>query len=197
MFNTIPRSLIGALLVAGVLSGCTLAPKYERPAAPVAGVFVGGSAQSQSQQDATAIGWRQFFPDQRLQALIEEALDNNRDLRTAALNIEQARAQYDITAADAYPNLNGNLARSSGRSAASQSATGQSVTSTGYTVGLNLAAFEIDYLGAVRTLKDAALATYLATEEARQSAQISLVSQVAQAYLSEQSYAEQQAIAQQ
>ncbi|WP_092414700.1 efflux transporter outer membrane subunit [Collimonas sp. OK307] len=192
----LPKKLTGALLLAGVLSGCTMAPTYVRPEAPVAGSYP-AAADGQAQLDAAALGWRQFFPDQRLQALIASALENNRDLRTAALNIEQARAQYDITASDALPHLEGNFSRTRGRTAADQLVPGQPAVGTAYSVGLNMTSFELDFFGRVRSLKDAALASYLATEEARQSAQISLISQVAQAYLTEQSYAEQQRLAEQ
>ncbi|WP_425514449.1 efflux transporter outer membrane subunit [Collimonas antrihumi] len=192
----LPKQLTGALLLAGVLSGCTMAPTYVRPEAPVAGSYP-AAAGGQAQLDAAALGWRQFFPDQRLQALIASALENNRDLRTAALNIEQARAQYDITASDALPHLNGNFSRTRGRTAADQLVPGQPAVGTAYSVGLNMTSFELDFFGRVRSLKDAALASYLATEEARQAAQISLISQVAQAYLTEQSFAEQQRLAQQ
>jgi multidrug efflux system outer membrane protein len=201
MFNMamtayLPKQLTGALLLAGVLSGCTMAPTYVRPEAPVAGSYP-AAADGQAQLEAVALGWRQFFPDQRLQTLIASALENNRDLRTAALNIEQARAQYDITASDALPHLNGNFSRTRGRTAADQLVPGQAAVGTAYSVGLNMTSFELDFFGRVRSLKDAALASYLATEEARQSAQISLISQVAQAYLAEQSFAEQQRLAQQ
>ena len=79
MFNLLPKQLTGALLLAGVLSGCTMAPTYVRPEAPVAGSYP-AAADGQAQLDAAALGWRQFFPDQRLQALIASALENNRDL---------------------------------------------------------------------------------------------------------------------
>ncbi|WP_211460723.1 efflux transporter outer membrane subunit [Collimonas silvisoli] len=193
---SLPKRLSGALLLAGVLSACSMAPTYVRPEAPVAGSYP-AAADGQAQLDAVALGWRQFFPDQRLQALITSALENNRDLRTAALNIEQARAQYDITASDALPHFNGNFSRTRGRTAADQLVPGQPAVGTSYQVGLNMTSFELDFFGRIRSLKDAALASYLATEEARQSAQISLVSQVAQAYLTEQSFAEQQRLAQQ
>jgi multidrug efflux system outer membrane protein len=93
--------------------------------------------------------------------------------------------------------LNGNFSRTRGRTAADQLVPGQAAVGTAYSVGLNMTSFELDFFGRVRSLKDAALASYLATEEARQSAQISLISQVAQAYLAEQSFAEQQRLAQQ
>ena len=190
------QQLSAALLVVGVLSGCSLAPTYERPQAPIAGSYTADN-QGQAAFDAASLGWRQFFPDQRLQALITAALENNRDLRTAALNIEEARAQYNISRADLLPNLNvtGNAART--RTPASQSATGAPSIGNSYQAGLAIPAYELDFFGRVRSLKDAALSSYLATEEAKQSAQISLVSQVAQAYLSERSNAEQLKLAQQ
>ncbi|QRX81027.1 efflux transporter outer membrane subunit [Glaciimonas sp. PAMC28666] len=198
MFNSLPKHLTSVLLLAGVLSGCSMAPTYVRPTAPVAGTFPAEEfAVKQSDADAVALGWRQFFPDQRLQSLIAAALVNNRDLRTAALNIEAASAQYNITAADALPNFDGNFSRSRARSAADQLLPGQAPVGTGYSVGLNMTAFELDFFGRVRSLKDAALASYLSTEEARLSVKITLVSQVAQAYLAERSYAEQQELAQQ
>ncbi|MGS0743990.1 efflux transporter outer membrane subunit, partial [Glaciimonas sp. GG7] len=199
MFNSFTQltKLTSTLLLAGVVSACSMAPTYVRPTAPVASSYPAEEfATTESTADAMTLGWRQFFPDQRLQALIAAALENNRDLRTAVLNIEAARAQYNITAADALPNFNGNFSRTNGRTAASQTINNTSVVGTGYTVGLNMTAFELDFFGRVRSLKDAALASYLSTEEARLSAQISLVSQVAQAYLAEQSFTEQQALAQ-
>jgi multidrug efflux system outer membrane protein len=193
-----------ALLAAGVLSACSLIPTYQRPAAPVDAAYpdaTGAAANATSaigaQREAATLGWREFFPDPRLQALIAAALENNRDLRTAALNIEEARAQYNITGADLLPNVNGAASAARTRTPAIQSVTGQPYISNNYQVGLSLASFELDFFGRVRSLNRAALSSYLATEEARQSVQISLVSQVAQAYLAERSYAEQQTIAQQ
>jgi multidrug efflux system outer membrane protein len=190
------QQLASVLAVAGVLGGCSLAPTYERPPAPVEAAYPADAGGSKELQ-AVNLGWRQFFPDQRLQALIVAALENNRDLRTAALNIEEARAQYQITRADLLPNLNVSGSASRARTAASQSLTGQSFISNSYQVGLAVPAYELDFFGRVRSLKDAALASYLSTEEAQKSAQISLVAQVAQAYLAERSYAEQLLLAEQ
>jgi multidrug efflux system outer membrane protein len=190
------NQLSAALLVVGVLSGCTLAPTYQRPQAPVEATY-SADAQGLPAHDAISMGWREFFPDQRLQALIRAALEHNSDLRTAILNIEQARAQYDISRADLLPSLNATSSATRTRYSASQSSTGAPITFRSYQVGVSVPAYELDFFGRVRSLKDAALATYLATEEARQSAQISLVAQVAQAYLAERSYAEQLKLAQQ
>ncbi|WP_019141881.1 efflux transporter outer membrane subunit [Noviherbaspirillum massiliense] len=194
MNEQLGRPLAIALLSASVLAGCSLAPTYVRPEAPVANAYP--TAEAQAAGDATAIGWRAFFPDPRLQALITAALENNRDLRIAALRIEEARAQYNIQSADQWPNLNANAAGSRSRTPADLSPTRTAVISNSYQVGLNLAAFELDFFGRVRSLKDAALAQYLATEEARRAAQISLVAEVAKAYLAERAFAEQEEIAQ-
>lgn len=195
------KQLTLSLLVAGVVSGCSMAPKYIRPDAPVAASYpvqseadAKGAAQ-QNPARASEIGWRNFFPDPRLQSLISMALTNNRDLRVAALRIEEARALYDIQSADLYPNLNVTATGQRGRTPASLSQTGTSVVSSQYQVGLGLAAFELDFFGRVRSLSNAALAQYLATEEAQRAAHISLVAEVAKAYLAERAYAEQLVLA--
>ncbi|MDB5763827.1 MAG: efflux transporter outer rane subunit [Herminiimonas sp.] len=195
MFNHLPRQLTIALLAAGGLAGCSLAPQFVRPEAPVAASYP-ASAAGQATRNANEIGWREFFPDQRLQVLIANALDNNRDLRTAALRIEEARAQYNIQSADLLPNLNGAASGSRARTPGSLTQSGNSTVSSSYQVGLSLASFELDFFGRVRSLNQAALAQYLATEEARQAVQISLVAEVAKAYLSERAFAEQLALAQ-
>ncbi|HEX2604623.1 MAG TPA: efflux transporter outer membrane subunit, partial [Oxalicibacterium sp.] len=191
------KTMTISLLLAGVLSGCSLAPKYVRPDAPVAASY---PTQEEAKQDdkalhAADIGWRNFFPDQRLQALIGLALNNNRDLRVAALRMEEARGLYNIQSADLLPHLDAVATGTRGRTPASISPTGTSVVSSNYQVGLSLAAFELDFFGRVRSLSNAALASYFATEEAQRSAQISLIAQVAKAYLAERAYAEQLALA--
>jgi multidrug efflux system outer membrane protein len=196
--------LTGALCAAGLLSACSLAPTFERPAAPVASAFPanppaadGKGAPAAGAKDAVDTGWREFFPDQRLQQLIATALDNNRDLRTAALRIEEARAAYNVTRADRLPNVNGSLSGTRARTPGFQNPiTGQPTVSERFDAGLSIPAFELDFFGRVRSLSEAALATYLSTDEARQAAQISLVAEVAKAYFTERAYAEQLALAQ-
>jgi multidrug efflux system outer membrane protein len=197
------------VLAAALLSACSMAPTYQRPAAPVAGEYPADTAGAGAktgfasvqagpgQKDAVDTGWRDYFSDPRLQALIAAALDNNRDLRTAALRIEEARAQYDIQSADRLPNLNANAAVSRAKTPAFLSPSGQTTISKRYDAGLAISAFELDFFGRVKSLNDAALAAYLATDEARQAAQIALVAQVAQAYYTERAYAEQYTLAQQ
>lgn len=190
------KQLTLTVLAASVLSACSMAPKYTRPDAPVAADYPAASAAADKQQRAYETGWRNFFPDQRLQALIGAALVNNRDLRVAALRIEEARAQYNIQSADLLPNLNGTFTGSRARTPASVSPIGVDSVSSAYQVGLSLASFELDFFGRVRSLNDAALASYLATEEAQRAAHISLVAEVAKAYLAERAFAEQQSLAQ-
>lgn len=183
-----------SLLVAGMLSGCSLAPHYVRPDAPVATSYP--AEATGTARRANELGWREFFTDPRLQAVIKTALDNNRDLRTAALRIEEARALYNIQSADLLPSLNGVASGSRSRVSSALSPTGASVVGSSYQVGLSLASFELDFFGRVRSLNDAALAQYLATAEARQAAHISLVAEVAKAYLAERAFSEQYALAQ-
>ena len=172
------------LVLALALTGCVnLAPKYERPAAPVAGAFptVEGTVSSGNTvaNEAPAnIAWQRFFTDPRLQQLISLALANNRDLRVSVLNIEQARAAYQIQRAAQLPTVsavaNENRVTTGGKDNA--------VTTT-YQAGFAMSAFEIDLFGRVRNLSQAALSQFLATEEARKTVQISLIAQVANTYL--------------
>ncbi|MES2296779.1 MAG: efflux transporter outer membrane subunit [Pseudomonadota bacterium] len=157
------------------LGGCiSMAPHYERPAAPVAATFPGAGTAAGGA--AAQTGWHDYFADARLRQLIELALANNRDLRVAILNIEQARAQYQIRRADMLPTVN--LGATGSRVPGSN----DSITSN-YTAGLMVSAFELDLFGRVRSLSNSAQAQYLATEEARKSTHISLVAAVANAYL--------------
>ena len=166
----------GALtLAAGLLSGCSFIPTHERPAAPVAAQFPGQAVAATAAQ--ADLPWQQFVADARLRELITLALANNRDLRVAALNMEQVRAQYQIRQADQFPTLN--LAASGSRQPTSSGG-----ISSSYSVGLAMSSWEIDFFGRVASLKEAALAQYLASEEARRSVQTSLVASVASTWLS-------------
>ncbi|WP_373923304.1 efflux transporter outer membrane subunit [Duganella sp. CF517] len=199
--------LATALLGAALLSACSLAPTYRRPDAPVAAAFpaddagkaakTGSAPAAAGQRDAVDTGWREYFNEPRLQQLIAAALENNRDLRTAALRIEEARALYNVQSADRLPNLNASVGATRAKTPATASPTGESTIGRRVDAGLSISSFELDFFGRVKSLNDAALAAYLATDEARQAAQISLVAQVAQAYFTERAYAEQYALAQQ
>ncbi|WP_175873160.1 efflux transporter outer membrane subunit [Burkholderia sp. BCC0397] len=182
-----------ALAAALFATGCTMAPHYKRPDAPVAQAFPSGGvyatqpaakagARSANGQAAAGIGWREFFVDPRLQRLIEIALKNNRDLRVSVLNIEAARAQYQITRAGLFPTLDGTGTGNIQRYPQGVSPTNQAYISRTYNVGLS-ASWELDLFGRIQSLKDQALAQYLATAQARKASEISLVSQVADQYL--------------
>ncbi|KVO23276.1 efflux transporter outer membrane subunit, partial [Burkholderia ubonensis] len=139
-------------------------------------------ARSANGQAAADIGWREFFVDPRLQRLIEIALNNNRDLRVAVLNIAAARAQYQITRADLFPKLDAVGTGDRQRLPNALTAVpGRNITTT-YNVGLQ-ASWELDLFGRLQSLKDQALAKYLATAQARKASEIALVAQVADQYL--------------
>ncbi|HEY9109841.1 MAG TPA: efflux transporter outer membrane subunit [Roseateles sp.] len=171
------KFLIPTLLAASLtLAGCAnLAPTYERPAAPVATQWPVPQATTAADAKAADLGWREFFTDPRLQALIEQALANNRDLRVAVLNVQRARAQYSVQRADRLPTV------AAGVGQTAQHAGG--ITTRQYTATLGTSAYELDLFGRVKNLTDAALQAYLGTEDARRSAQISLVAEVASSYL--------------
>jgi len=171
-----------------LLVGCTLAPEYTRPASPVPADWPTGDAYKDTRAATVAptgseLKWREFFTDKRLQKIIKTALNNNRDLRLAALNVEKARALYGIQRAELLPTVNATGSGSKERVSADLSSTGRAMTSERYGVNLGISSWEIDFFGRIRSLKDQALQEYLATEQARRSAQVSLVSAVANAYL--------------
>ncbi|HZV82450.1 MAG TPA: AdeC/AdeK/OprM family multidrug efflux complex outer membrane factor [Geobacteraceae bacterium] len=172
-----------------LLAGCnTMAPKYTQPTAPVPAEWpVGPAYQAEAAKPAPKpvadIPWREYYVDGQLQKLIELALKNNRDLRVAALNIERSRAQYQIRRAELFPNVDASAVGSFAGVSKDLSRSGQTETINEYTVGLGVSSYELDLFGRVRSLKDQALEQYLATEQAQQSVQISLVSEVAFSYL--------------
>jgi multidrug efflux system outer membrane protein len=176
------KLIVTPLALSMALAGCmSLAPDYERPAAPVASAFPAvpqaatASTSPVINQAPAAVAWQQFFADARLRQLIDQALVNNRDLRIAIANIEQARAQYRITRADRLPSVG--LGVSGNRQTVGED---QPINSQ-YQAGLQVTSFELDLFGRVRNLSEAALAQYLATEEARKTTQISLIASVANA----------------
>jgi len=184
------KSLLSLAVTAFVLSGCSLIPDYQRPETPVAAQFPQGPAYSPTQapnQAAAEQGWKQFFHDPALQQLIQTALENNRDLRVAALNIDAYAAQYNIQRADLFPAVSATGSGSRQRVPARSSQTGKESISNSYSATLGISSYELDLFGRVRALSEEALQKYFATEEARRSTQISLVASVATAYLTWQS----------
>jgi outer membrane protein, multidrug efflux system len=178
--------LLGVIVT--LLSGCTLAPEYTRPASPVPGDWPTGAAYNETKSAASAptapgLPWREFFTDERLQKIIETALKNNRDLRLAVLNVERARALYGVQRAELMPAVNAVGSGSKQLVPADLSTSGKATTVEQYSINLGISSWEIDFFGRIRSLKDRALEEYLATDQARRGAQILLVSAVANAYL--------------
>jgi len=182
------KTILVLAAIAVLVAGCTMAPKYEKPASPIPATWPTGQAYGKAKPLAGApaaadLVWRDVFPDGRLQKVVAMALENNRDLRLAVLNVERARALYGIQRAELFPAVDaaGNASRT--RVPADLSYSGVAGTSSQYSVSLGVSSWEIDFFGRLRSLKDAALEEYLATDEERRSAQLMLVSAVANAYL--------------
>ncbi len=192
--------VLPALLALVVASGCTLAPRYQRPAAPVASGFpipaTAAGAPAASGPAAADLGWRDVFGDARLQALVALALRENRDLRVAALNVELARAQYGIQRSLLLPTVGAGGRFTRARTAEDLSPTGRATTGSVYALDVGVTSYELDLFGRVRSLKDQALEQYLATEEAHRSAHLSLVAEVATQYLATRALDDQVALAQ-
>ncbi len=180
-----PLRALTVTLAATLLGACSMIPVFERPAAPVPASFPQAAPTEASAVAplADTIAWRDYFADERLREVIALALDNNRDLRVAALNIERARAQYGIQRADLFPSIAVSGGQSAQRVPADLSSTQQADINRQYSANLGFASYELDFFGRVRSLEEQALQTYLGTEEARRSAQISLVAEVANAWL--------------
>ncbi|MBC7860674.1 MAG: efflux transporter outer membrane subunit, partial [Burkholderiaceae bacterium] len=183
-----------ALAATALLSACSLAPVYERPANPGPAAWPAGPAYKAvdanadvnaiaAAKPAAEIEWRDFFADARLRKVIELALANNRDLRVSALNIEKARARYGIERAALMPTIAVSGGQSATRTPANLSQNGEAKITRQYSANLGAAAYELDFFGRVRSLSESALQQYLGTEEARRAQQISLVAEVAAAYL--------------
>jgi multidrug efflux system outer membrane protein len=168
------RKLFLACSVLAVLTvcSCTMIPHYQRPAAPVPTTFPGGGDQSSVAAD---IRWRDFFTDPRLKRLVELSLQNNRNLRVAALTVGQYRAQYRIQFAELLPTVD--VAGSYTRARSFRT------TSSEFTASVGTTSYEVDLFGRVRSLTGQALETYLAYDETRRSTEIMLVAQVASQYL--------------
>jgi len=192
--QTMLQRSVMTLALATALAGCAnLAPDYQQVAAPVPADWsqqvngrqiVAANGERAAQTNAAdAIGWRQFFLDARLQKVIEQSLANNRDLRVAALNIERARAQYRIADADRFPDIGVTGTSSASRTPAGVSTSGRATVTRQQSVTLGISSYELDFFGRIKNLSDAALETYRYQEETRRSTHISLVAEVATAWL--------------
>ena len=175
------------LVAAFALSGCTMVPRYQRPSAPVATQYPGVTTTAETH--ASDIAWRDFIAEERLRKIIELALANNRDLRVAILNVEQSRAQYRIARSASFPAVD---------AGASYTRSGNfHTTDNVWSASIGTTAYEVDLFGRVRSLNHEALEKFLATDEARRSAQIALVGEVATQYFALREAEEQLKLARQ
>ena len=163
-----------------LFSGCSLIPEYQQPQAPVAATYP--LAPVSRDESAAALDWREFFSDPALHRLIETALANNRDIRIATLNVEAYQARYRIRRADLLPDVSTAGSGSRQRVPADLASGDKATIESQYSVGLNVS-YEVDLFGRVRSLDQAALQRYLASEQAQRSARIGLVASVANAWL--------------
>ncbi|MFO1180784.1 efflux transporter outer membrane subunit [Ottowia sp.] len=175
-----PPGRLAALALAAMLAGCSFIPPYQQPAAPVASQWPApsGADPTDATRAAADLPWQDFVQDPALRELVELALQNNRDLRVAVQNIEQARAQYQIQRAAQLPALTGSLSEQRTVPNANADANGQPKVSSLYTLGVGISSWELDFFGRVAALKDVALSSYLATEEALKTTQMSLIANV-------------------
>jgi multidrug efflux system outer membrane protein len=187
-------TLVTVAAVITVLSGCTMEPHYQRPAAPVPPTWAGSAAGAQDKASVADVGWRQFFPDPVLQRLVAIALANNRDLRVAVLNVQAAQAQYRIQRADLFPTISATGLEEVEKYPAGVLGTGTGGASTGtpvpggttirfFEAGVGFTSYELDLFGKIRSLNHAALEVYFENAETRRSSQLTLVAEVASAYL--------------
>ena len=179
------RTLIIAGLIVSLLWGCSLAPPYTRPQPPVPSQWPSGPAYKEAGtgKSAAEVKWEDFFQSEPLRTVIGIALVNNRDLRVAALNVERYQALYRIQRAELLPTIDAQGYFSKERVPGILTNSGHPKTVEIYNLNVGVSAWELDFFGRIRNLKDAALEQYLATEQARRSAQIALISGVANTYL--------------
>lgn len=173
------------ILIVALLGGCSLAPTYTRPEAPVPASWPASSGPQadRTKQAAADVPWKEFIVDEKLQKVIGLALSNNRDLRVAALNVQRTQALYRIQRAELLPSVNAGAVFSKERVPGILSGSGQPKTTELYNVNVGISQWEIDLFGRIRNLSDAALEQFFAVEQARASAQIALVAEVANVYL--------------
>lgn len=181
MINQFKKSTLVILVTA--LGGCSFMPIYERPGTAVPSAWP-DSVNLKTTTGLALTDWQHYFPDPRLQALIAAALENNRDLRIATARIAEARAQYGIQYANTFPNINLKGSRTASLTPASAAGTTNPVTIQRFDVNLGLVSYELDFWGRVSSMNAFAKASYLSTESAQQAFRLSLIADVANAYLS-------------
>ena len=182
--NTLYRFIATGITLLEI-SGCAMSPEYKRPEMVVPDTF--GSmyvaktsfvTDNGQVKQVSELGWREVFTDLMLQQLIETALLNNRDLRESALNVESYQAQYRIQRSALFPGVDGSAYGTKQRTLGGSSHR----TSETYSLEVGTTSYELDLYGRIRNLKDQALERYLAMEETKKSAAISLIAEISRAY---------------
>ena len=182
-----------ASLTALALSACSLMPDYVRPEAAIPPSFPAGDVDAAGSEPSRQLAWRDVFHNPALQRLVERALANNQNLRVALANVTEARGLLTVQRAERLPRFDAEAGASVSRASreiASSAASGGGATAgrsnrtTAYDLSIGLSAFEIDLFGRVRSLSEAALQEYLATEAAVRAVRLTLIAETANAYLS-------------
>jgi len=162
-----------------------MAPPYKRPPAPVAGAYPADAPPTAGEVVNASVDWRSVFVNADLQQLIEQALANSRDLRSAVLRVEEARALSGIQRADFFPDVAVVASQSRTRTPANLSPTGEANVTSAYQLSVGVISWELDFWGRIRSLNTAAIERYLATDASRRAFTVSLVGQVADAWLTQ------------
>ena len=197
------RTALSMSVLAVLLSGCAswLAPDYQPPASPVPAAWPTGPAYDKAGTDTSAASvsnmpWQTFIRDERLQKLVSMALANNRDLRIATLNIEKSRAQYGIARANLLPSIGLTANGTHAQTATDLTPSGAPRISHAYTAGVGFTSWELDFFGKIQNQKNQAFESYLQQAELRNAAQISLIAEVSNAWLTLAADQEQRKLAQ-
>lgn len=172
-------------LIGTTLSACTMVPDYETPVYSAAPTWhsIPGYESERGARAAAHISWREFFQSPQMQFVISTALEHNKNYRTAAINVEQARTLYRIDRTDLLPNINANGSVAHTGYSDKSSSTGHALHTSYYGANIGLAAYEVDLFGRVRSNNESSLNEYLATEAAKETVKLSLISETANAYL--------------
>ncbi|PZO89043.1 MAG: multidrug transporter [Micavibrio aeruginosavorus] len=181
------KTLFSMTAAAALLTGCTMIPDYDRPDLPVSAQWPQGQAYEGiagvSEADISKVNWQSFFLSPPMQRVIQTSLDNNRDLRVASLQVEQARALYRVERAALVPSIGATGSGTRQGIPENASGLGKDTVSSTYSANIGTTAFELDLFGRIRSMNERALEEYFATEEAQQAARIALIAETANAYL--------------
>lgn len=185
------KALALSFVASLAVGGCTLEPGYQRPDLPTATSWPSDAHTATEVAPTVAapavpadqIGWRDFFDDVRLKRLIEIALENNRNLRVAVLNVAASQAQFHVQRGALFPTISATGSATAEKiSLAEFGLPGGAVTAHEYSASIGFTSYELDVFGRQRSLTHQAFEEYLAEAETRRSVQISLVSEVAADY---------------